>query len=157
MDCHEKVSIIMGAYNCSDTIGAAIESILHQTYPNWELIIGDDGSDDDTYQIAEAYRRLFPDKIILFRNERNMKLAATLNRCLDYASGYYVARMDGDDISLPERLSKQVAFYKETRKYRLLGRLFIPFVTAIIRSGKLRNTRITGLCEMVYLLCTRRS
>lgn len=121
MDCHEKVSIIMGVYNCSQTIGAAIESIMHQTYPNWELIIGDDGSDDDTYQIAENYRHMHPEKIIVFRNDRNIKLAATLNRCLEYATGYYVARMDGDDISLPERLSKQVAFLQRNPEISLVG------------------------------------
>lgn len=119
-----KISIIMGVYNCSSTIGAAIESIIQQTYTNWELIIGDDGSDDDTYQIVEEYRRLHPEKILLFRNDRNMKLAATLNKCLHYATGYYIARMDGDDISLPERLSEQVSFLQNNPQIDLVGTAF---------------------------------
>lgn len=104
-----KISILMGIYNCADTLPEAMDSILAQTCTDWELILCDDGSGDDTYQVAEGYCRRFPEKILLLKNERNMGLNYTLNRCLDNASGEYMARMDGDDISLPDRFEKELA------------------------------------------------
>lgn len=116
-----KISIIMGIYNCSKTLPEAIDSILAQTYENWELIMCDDCSTDDTYKIAEEYKNKYPEKMILVRNEKNSRLAFSLNHCLKYATGEYVARMDGDDISVPERFEKQVEFLKENPEIHLVG------------------------------------
>lgn len=111
----------MGIYNCADTLPAAIDSILAQTYTNWELILCDDASTDTTYDIAKQYRDKHPEKIILLHNEKNSMLAFSLNHCLQYATGYYVARMDGDDISAPERLEKQVAYLQSHPEIHLVG------------------------------------
>lgn len=105
----KKISVLMGIYNCADTLAEAIDSILAQTYTNWELILCDDGSSDDTYVIAQDYQNRFPDKIILLKNEKNMGLNYTLNHCLEYATGEFIARMDGDDISLPHRFATELA------------------------------------------------
>ena len=70
-----KISILMGIYNCENTLEDAIESILRQTYQNWELIMCDDGSSDNTYQVALEYRDRYPEKIIVIQNEKNMRLA----------------------------------------------------------------------------------
>lgn len=104
-----NISILMGIYNCAGTLPEAIDSILAQTYTDWELILCDDGSNDDTYAVAESYWNRFPDKIILLKNERNMGLNYTLNHCLKCASGAYIARMDGDDISMPRRFELELA------------------------------------------------
>ncbi len=117
----EKISVIMGIYNCEKTLPTAIESIINQTYTNWELIMCDDGSSDNTYAVAQKFKEQYPDKIILIRNEKNSYLAATLNHCLKYAKGKYVARMDADDISLPERFEKQVKFLQDNPEYQLVG------------------------------------
>ena len=106
----QKVSIIMGIYNCERTLESAIQSILAQTYTNWELILCDDGSTDETYRIANRYAQKHPGKIVLLKNEKNMRLAATLNHCLEYVTGDYIARMDADDVSLPQRIEKEVLF-----------------------------------------------
>ncbi len=116
-----KISIIMGIYNCADTLPLAIDSILAQTYSEWELIMCDDCSTDNTYEIAQGYAEKYPEKIILIKNEENKRLAYTLNHCLEYATGEFVARMDGDDISQPERLEKQLRFLKENPQYQLVG------------------------------------
>ena len=115
------VSIIMGIYNCADTLEEAIDSILQQTYPEWELIMCDDGSTDDTYAVADRYRQQYPDRIVLLKNGENKKLAFTLNHCLQHARGYYVARMDGDDISLPERLAREVAYLEAHPDIQVVG------------------------------------
>ncbi len=121
MSGNGKISILMGIYNCAKTLPEAIDSILAQTYENWELILCDDCSTDDTYAIAASYRDRYPDKIILIQNEQNSKLAFTLNHCLSHASGEFVARMDGDDRSVPDRFEKQVAFLREHEDIVLVG------------------------------------
>lgn len=105
----KKISVIMGVYNCAETLPEAIESILAQTYPNWELILCDDGSNDESFAIADTYRAKFPEKIILLQHSQNLGLNQTLNDCLTVATGDYAARMDGDDISMPERFEKEIA------------------------------------------------
>ena len=118
---NNKISIIMGIYNCSGTLSEAIDSIVNQTYEDWELIMCDDCSTDTTYVIAESYKLKYPDKIKLIKNNRNMKLAYSLNHCLEYATGKYVARMDGDDISLPNRFEKQILYLKTHPDIQLVG------------------------------------
>lgn len=118
---NDKISVIMGIYNCAETLGEAIDSIMTQTYVNWELIMCDDCSTDNTFEIAQEYMSKYPDKIILLKNETNSKLAYTLNHCLNYATGTYVARMDADDISIPERFEKQVCFLKNNPEIDLVG------------------------------------
>lgn len=122
-----KVSILMGIYNCAPTLREAVDSILSQTFTDWELILCEDGSKDETYAIAQEYRRQYPDRIVLLRNEKNMGLNHTLNRCLQAASGEYCARMDGDDISLPERFEKQVAFLDAHPAYAIVSTPMIFF------------------------------
>lgn len=102
------ISVIMGVYNCAETLSEAIDSILSQTYNNWELIICDDGSTDNTVAVVHSYIERFPQKIILLRNDHNLGLNATLNKCLAIAKGDFVARMDGDDISKPDRFEKEI-------------------------------------------------
>lgn len=103
-----RVSVLMGIYNCAKTLPEAIDSLLAQTFSDWELILCDDGSADDTVAVAESYRQQFPEKIILLKNERNMGLNYTLNRCLAQASGEFIARMDGDDLCSPDRFEKEL-------------------------------------------------
>lgn len=122
-----KISIIMGIYNCADTLQEAIDSILQQTYKDWELVLCDDGSLDDTYKVASGYQKQYPGKIILLRNKENKGLNYTLNRCLKQASGEYVARMDGDDISLPTRLEKEIEFLEMHPEYAIVSTPMIFF------------------------------
>lgn len=113
-----KISVIMPAYNAEKYIGEAIESILNQTYTDFEFIIIDDGSSDGTVLVVKSY----DDKRIRFyQNEQNMGVAATLNRGLDLATGEYIARMDSDDISLPERFEKQIAFMDSHSEVAVIG------------------------------------
>lgn len=122
-----KVSIIMGIYNCESTLAEAIDSILAQTYTNWELILCDDGSQDNTLLIAMDYLKQYPDQIRLLQNHTNLGLNKTLNRCLAQADGEYIARMDGDDLSLPERLEQEVAFLDSHPEYAIVSCPMIYF------------------------------
>jgi len=121
------VSFIMGIYNCETTLDEAIQSILAQTYADWEMIMCDDGSSDATAKIARTYVEKYPNRFILLQNEKNLGLNKTLNRCLKAASGTYIARMDGDDVSLPTRLEKEVAFLETHAEYALVSTPMIYF------------------------------
>lgn len=102
-----KISVIMPAYNAEKYIKEAIDSILMQTFADFEFIIIDDGSTDRTAEIVNSYS---DSRIRFCPNERNMGVAATLNRGLGLAYGEYIARMDADDISMQERFSKQADY-----------------------------------------------
>lgn len=106
-----EISILMGAYNCQSTVEKAIDSILAQTFQNWEFIICDDGSKDNTWNILQKYKE--DKRFILIQNNNNMGLAGTLNVCFQHSSAPYLARQDADDESLPERFQKQMNFLKE--------------------------------------------
>lgn len=102
------VSVIMGIYNCAATLPEAIESILNQTFSDWELIMCDDGSKDATLEVAQRYKDKYPDKIKILKNNENLGLNETLNRCLAVAKGKYIARMDGDDVCSPVRFEEEL-------------------------------------------------
>lgn len=103
------VSVVLPVYNASPYLSQAIQSILSQTYQGLELIIIDDASTDNSWatitQFAQKDKR-----IRAIKNDVNLKLSKTLNRGIEIARGTYIARMDADDISLPDRLEKQVAY-----------------------------------------------
>ena len=119
------VSVIMGIYNCENTLSKAIDSILAQTYENWELIMCDDGSSDGTFELAEKFRQKYPEKIILIRNEQNQGLNITLNNCLKQARGEFVARQDADDWSLPDRFEKEISYLKSHPDFSFVGTAMI--------------------------------
>ncbi|WP_082193065.1 glycosyltransferase family 2 protein [Bacillus rubiinfantis] len=108
----KKVSIIMGIYNCEQTLADSLDSILKQSYQNWELVMCDDGSSDDTYTIAGEYAKK-DSRIRLIRNPDNVGLAKTLNYCLRHCSGEFIMRHDGDDIMTNDRIEKQVKYMRE--------------------------------------------
>lgn len=101
------VSVIMPVYNGEKYLHEAIESILVQTYTDFELIIINDGSTDNTETIALSYD---DPRIVYIKNEKNLELASTLNKGISFAKGKYIARMDADDISLAKRLEKQIEY-----------------------------------------------
>lgn len=121
-----KISVLMGIYNCAETLEQAVRSIQNQTYSNWELILCDDGSTDHTYAVASALEQQ-DSRIILVRNETNQGLNTTLNRCLSLATGDYIARMDGDDDCLPERFEKQLNFLENHPEFDIVSCPMILF------------------------------
>ncbi len=116
------VSVLMGTYNETSRkqTARAIDSVLSQTLSDFEFLICDDGSSESFYDWLRAYCKKDA-RIRLLRNPKNRGLAATLNRCLKYARGDYIARMDADDISKKERLEKQVRFLTQHPQYAFAG------------------------------------
>lgn len=113
-----KVTVVMPVFNGEKYLRAAVDSILNQTFTDFELLVIDDGSTDSSAAIISAYhdRRV---KLIQF--SKNMGISAALNSGIELARGQYLARMDSDDISLPERLAGQVFFMEANPEYGLCG------------------------------------
>jgi glycosyltransferase involved in cell wall biosynthesis len=106
----ETVSVVMPAYNAGKFLSSSVDSILAQTYRDWELIIVDDGSADETSEVLSKY---VDSRIRVIRNESNSGIVFSLNRGIHAAAGAYVARMDADDMAFPNRLETQVRILKE--------------------------------------------
>lgn len=121
MDSNELVSIITPCYNSSKYIGQMIESVIAQTYTNWELLITDDCSTDNSREIVEEYSKTDP-RIKLFKLETNSGAGVARNNSIDKAQGRFIAFLDSDDMWKPEKLEKQLAFmitngYQFTHSY----------------------------------------
>lgn len=119
-----KVSVIMPVYNGEKYLREAIDSILGQTYKDFEFIIINDCSSDATEAIVLSY---LDSRIVYIKNEENLKIAATLNRALQIAKGKYIARMDADDIAVSTRLEKQVKILDSQPQLGVLGSNVILF------------------------------
>lgn len=119
-----KISVVMPAYNSEKYIAEAIDSILKQTYTDFEFIIINDGSTDKTEEIILSFN---DKRIVYLKNEKNSGIVYTLNRGLDAAKGEYIARMDSDDISLPKRFEEQLNFLQKHSNFAVLGTSFEIF------------------------------
>lgn len=107
------ISVIMPAYNAQRFIEKAIRSVMAQSFPDWELIVIDDCSGDETAAIVEELARE-DSRITFLRNEKNMGVAATRNRGLDLCRGDYAALLDSDDLWYPQKLERQLQLARET-------------------------------------------
>ena len=139
--------MIMGIYNCASTLVEALDSLYAQTYQDFKIILCEDGSTDNTYEVAQLYASTH-DNIILLRNDKNMGLNYTLNRCLDLVDTEYVARMDGDDISLPTRFEKEIDFLDSHPEFAIVSCPMIYFD----EGGDFRTGRATAFPQKMSLI-----
>ena len=129
-----KISVIMSVYSGEKHLRQAVDSILNQTVSDLEFIVIDDASQDGTSRILGSYS---DSRIKVHRNSENLGLTRSLNQTLDLASGKYIARMDADDISLPDRLARQIAFLDIHPDIGIVG--------TALRRISMRGTKIGGV------------
>ncbi|EKE02185.1 MAG: glycosyl transferase family 2 [uncultured bacterium] len=113
-----KVSVIMSVYNAEKYLKDSIQSILSQTYKNFEFLIIDDGSTDKSVEIIETFKDA---RIKLIKNKENLGVSLSRNKALNMAAGEYIVTMDADDISLPKRIAKQVKFMDKNPEVGICG------------------------------------
>ncbi|MEH2919970.1 glycosyltransferase family 2 protein [Samsonia erythrinae] len=153
------VSIIMPTYNSESTLEESINSILLQTYNNWELIVTDDCSDDSTLEILKKFSEI-DNRIKFFLNEKNMGAGFSRNKSIEAAKGDYIAFLDSDDLWLPEKLEKQInfmrnnnyaltytAYKKIDEQGNVIGRFIPPMVTTY---NKLLYSNVIGCLTAIY-------
>ena len=149
----DLVSIIMPSYNTGKFIAESIDCVLAQTYENWELIIVDDCSTDDTDAIVAGYTDA---RIRYLKNEKNSGAAVSRNRALREAKGRWIAFLDSDDLWSPEKLEKQIAFMEENKygfsytNYSLIDEASKPM--GVFVTGPRRITK-TGMYNYCWVGC----
>ena len=129
------ISVIMPVYNAQKYLGQAIESVLRQTYRNFELIIIDYGSSDDSLKIIKSFS---DSRIKIVYHKKNQGIISSLNDGIKESAGKYIARMDADDISLPKRLEKQISFLENNPLVVMCG----TWARVINESGKVVDKNI---------------
>ncbi|MBE6739301.1 MAG: glycosyltransferase [Ruminococcaceae bacterium] len=128
------ISVIMSVYNGEEYLAETIESIINQTFTNWELIVINDCSKDSTPEILSVFANK-DKRIKVHTNEVNLKLPASLNKAISISEGKYIARMDADDICLPNRLEKQYKFMEENDDVDLSSCRFMTLKNGVYASG----------------------
>lgn len=116
------ISVVMGVYNCPTErmLYKAIQSILNQTYRDFEFVICDDGSTNDTFRWLQNIAKT-DSRIVLLRNSHNESLAKALNKCIMHARGALIARQDIDDYSQPNRFEQQVRYLRQHKEVAFVG------------------------------------
>jgi len=147
-----RVSIIMGVYNAAERMDEAIKSIINQTFTDWEFIICDDGSTDNTYYRLLEWSKI-DKRIIPIKNETNKGLAATLNHCITYARGEYIARMDDDDYSYPHRLEKQVEFLDKNKEYAFCSSIALLYDGDITYAPQMNKKEKPEAKDFLFTSC----
>lgn len=145
----KKISIIMGVYNAEKTLNSAIESIIDQSYTDWELIICDDASTDSSLKIINEYESQLEKKIKIISNKKNLGLALSLNKCLKLSTGFYIARMDADDISHKERLQIQLEYIVK-QKIDLVGTSMVKINSQKNKNEVIIAKAFPGIEDYIY-------
>ncbi|MDA9036877.1 glycosyltransferase [Acidimicrobiia bacterium] len=153
MNQNKKISVIMSVYNNENSIQESVKSIMNQTYSNFELLIIDDCSKDDSYKICEQIANL-DSRIKLFKNNTNIGLTKSLNKLIEISTGDYIARQDGDDVSSNSRFAIQLTQMQQlgldactTRAFKMNTRSKIPGLSYFIPlklSTRFKNPFIHG-------------
>lgn len=143
------VSVLMPAYNAEKYIVDAINSILHQTYQNFELIILNDASTDKTKQIVTSYTKK-DKRIIILSHKKNMGIPVTRNKLMQHAKGKYIAWQDADDISQPDRLIMQVIFLEKHPQVGIVGGFLQYFHDNALGDIRKYDADDTALREKIF-------
>lgn len=119
------ISVIMSTHNGESTLKKSIDSILNQTLQDFEFIICDDASTDNTYELLKGYQE--DARFVILKNDYNQGLANSLNKCISVSKGVFLARMDDDDYSYPNRFEKEIQFLNEHKEYAYVSSIANAF------------------------------
>lgn len=145
------VSVLLPCYNAEKHLQEALMSILNQTYTNLEVIAINDCSSDQTENILSDIAKKDP-RIKVYNNEENLKLIRTLNKGIELCNGEYIARMDADDIALPQRIEKEVNFLEEHKDHDIVSSLFLAFQSESPKKTTLHHNPLTDAELRAYML-----
>ncbi|NRT73686.1 glycosyltransferase [Clostridium beijerinckii] len=150
-----KISVVMPVYNSEKYLKESIESILNQTYENFEFIIINDGSNDDSLRIISEYSKV--DSRIRVISRENRGIVKTLNEGITLSKGEYIARMDADDISNPKRFEVQVEFMEKNKDYGVASTFINIFGNAYDEriNNEIENCHNKENIQMMDLLCSQ--
>lgn len=142
-----KISVVTSVYNCEDYISDTIQSVIDQTFTDWEYILVDDCSTDQSVEIIRSFH---DPRIILINNERNKGQCANLNYGISIAKGKYIARLDHDDLCYPQRLDKQFKYMEKNPEVVLLGTLSDYWDNGVLK--KIKYPDVLNRNELMFSL-----
>ncbi len=146
------ISVIMSVYNGEAYLKEAVSSVINQTFKNFELIVINDCSTDSTAEILNEFKAV-DNRIKVYTNEVNLKLPSSLNKAISLCQGKYIARMDADDICLPERLEKQFEFMENNPDVSMSSVRFMTLKNGVYASGGAGGRRDNkSLCAMLLVM-----
>ena len=145
------ISVILPVYNTERYIEASIQSVLNQTYRNFELIILNDASTDGSKEIIRSFN---DERIRYVENEQNLRLIKTLNKGVELARGEYIARMDADDICHPSRFERQLRFLQQDKSYVMCGSWAKIIDSNGNKTGRIKRIDTDGLLKVNMLFTT---
>ena len=143
------VSVIMPNYNGEKYLKETVESVLNQTYKNWELVFVDDCSKDNSLELIKSFQ---DERIKIFKNEKNSGAAKTRNKAIREAKGKWIAFLDSDDLWMPNKLEKQLAFMEENNysfsytKYELINEQSEPLKKIVTGPKKVTKSMMFSCC-----------
>lgn len=145
------VTVAIITYNSDKFIKETLESVINQTYQNWKIVVGDDGSKDKTVEILREYKEKLGNKIELILAKENKGANENWNNITPYFTGDYVAKLDGDDLWLPEKLGKQVKYMESNKNVTLL--YHYTYIKNDLKNEvmKVKQERLEGNCLEVFL------
>ncbi|AEX20711.1 glycosyl transferase family protein [Vibrio sp. EJY3] len=152
------VSIVMPTYNSEKTVSESIQSVRSQTYKNWELIIVDDRSTDNTWKVIQTYADKY-DNIHVYQNKENLGAGASRNFAIKKAKGRFIAFLDSDDLWMENKLSEQIPFmiengypltYTHYTRFNGTGELNVVTAPEYITYNKLIYSNVIGCLTAVY-------
>ena len=149
-----RIGVLLPVYNAEKYLRQSLDSILNQTYTDFEIIAVDDCSTDSSLQILCEFEKK-DQRVRVFRNDKNYGVSRTLNNCVLYSRSEYVARMDADDLSLPDRFKKQIDFLDENKNISILGSRFLSMnqdMTSVIWDNDVERTH-EDICETLKTRC----
>jgi len=144
-----KVSVLMSAYNAERYIGAAIESILSQTFKDFEFIIVNDASTDRTLSVIKKYSKK-DKRITVLNNPKNLYIASNRNKCIENARGEYIVWQDADDISYDYRVEEQVKFMDNNPKVGICGGYLDSFSEGVILDKRIYSLDDKSLRKNIF-------
>ncbi|MBQ3799225.1 MAG: glycosyltransferase family 2 protein, partial [Treponema sp.] len=130
-----KISVVTSVYNCERFVGETIQSVINQTFTDWEYILIDDCSKDRSAEIIQSFADKDP-RIRLIRNEQNQGQCRNLNHGIQLAKGEYIARLDHDDLCYPERFQKQLDYMEAHKETVLCGCRMDMWQDGIVKPGE---------------------
>lgn len=144
------VSVVMSAYNAESFLHEAIESVLNQTFQQFELIIINDGSTDSTLSIIKSFQ---DHRIKIIENDKNRGLIYSLNKGIELSKGKYIARMDADDICMPSRLENQVRMFELNQNAVIVGSNYYLLYQSKLKHIKNRNDSDYQKAVLIFTPC----
>ena len=151
INCDPLVSVHFPVFNNETNLVSSLESLLNQTYKNFEIVVGDDFSQDNCRQILELYQKKFPSVIKVIFNIQNIGMVENFNNILKNCAGEYIVFSTGDDLFYPKKISKMVKLFQQNKSLKLVGHKVDVLDSKGNKLKKMSSRKMFGIGNMTWV------